>query len=170
MNLDKRLQGVFKKCSFRYRLLKYRPLLDSLNSFFLSFHLCHCFSVIETFSGFAAHRIELNSAFRFQQIDVSNFLLLCYPKSRIFCIMWPYIHNANLLVDQSKNYLLFVGSSSGWFSQKFCQFIKPRYCLQTLKYFLFLFFGCRFFCNKTKARKQTFYQATSQTTLWKYGI
>lgn len=68
---------------------------------FFSFPLCHCFSVIETFSGFAVHLIELNSTFRFQQ--TACFPCLSFVSSQISCFVndvESHIHKTSLLVNR----------------------------------------------------------------------
>jgi hypothetical protein len=87
ISLDKRLREAFKKCSFNPQFLDIICYwIPSIHIFL--FPTCAIVSVsMIPFSGFAAHRIELNSTCRFQHIACFQVPSFVFPSSRISCIM-----------------------------------------------------------------------------------
>ncbi len=99
-----------KKCSFRSRFLKYHLPLNSLNSIFF-FHPSTCAIVsvsLTTSFRFAAHTIELNSTFRFQQI--ACFPFPSFVSSKISYFVYDVAsHSQNQSFGESEyNYLFFL--------------------------------------------------------------
>ena len=112
--------------------------------------LCHCFNVIEI-SCFAAHLIDLNSAFWVPTDRMFPVAFFCVIRYYVFRIRCSFAFTKQIFWQiRTKTLYLFGGVGVALAKKPFCLSIKPCCCLRCFHCFQYLFFLIFFFCSKTK--------------------